>query len=220
MHAAKIACVLLVLVAAIVSASQWHRSGEPVQGAFSDGEAGITPAEAQTVLRALRRGIPPSQRDALADGRVTLVEYRAAMAQAARCLALRLNRGDPAAPFEARILPQRLTPDGFSITYGYELSGTLADRDPQPIDRACQEDHSDRVAAVFHLQRRSDPAYMSRVGARFHGCLDREHLPGNAGEGPRARWRRIVADSSVRAAQEASARRCLADVPSIGDLDL
>jgi hypothetical protein len=146
---------------------------------------GADRADAAAAIAGLARDTTESQRPALADGVVTLAEYRAAADRAVACLTGRL-RAEAARRFEpgtavVEVDPPRLSPDGFRLTWSYgvrfpggmptaDVPPSLADV-PAEVDRACQDEHVDDVQAGYQLGRLADERFVARVDAGFVACL-------------------------------------------------
>lgn len=111
--------LLLVLGAAGLALGHLARGpGDPSPPA----EAGLTQAEAAAARHAITTAVPQPQRAALADGRVTDTEYRAAVVRSMTCLEEAMHRAHPGPPpvaisFEG---PTR-TDDGFSYVFGFRV---------------------------------------------------------------------------------------------------
>lgn len=181
-------------------------------------EAGRSRAEAARDRDRIVRDAPAIQSAALADGRVTVAEYEAAVRRSRQCLAADLAAARPSLTSQ----PPTFTGPTWSadrFTYSYDFRLTIDDLDPRPIDRACQARNSRAVEALFHVQRWADPAYRVRTSTAFHACLDRAGLPARSVRGPRARFEAVLADASVDDQAAIEARKCIGALPSIGDLN-
>lgn len=181
-------------------------------------EAGLTHAQFVAARASVLARAPAGQQGALADGRVTATEYRAAVQDSMFCLASALV---DARPVLARRTPTFIGPDwsGDRFTYGYSFELAIDDIDPRPLDRSCQERHSRAVEQLFHLQRLADAPYLDRTSRAFHACLDRAGLPGDDADPPRRRYRAVLDAPSVDDQDAIEARKCIGASPSIGDLN-
>ena len=189
------------------------------RGSVGVPEAGVSTAQRSQAEKLLLRNLPSEQVAATRDRVVSDEEYRAAVVRAMGCLRQRLIEAEPGlTDQDVRLVGPERSIDGFSYSYGFSFA--VPTLDPRPIDRACQDRFSAGIESLFHLEKRSDPAYMGRVGAAFHYCLDRAHLPGDHALGPRNRFLALLENEDLTPAQTASARRCIGAYPSIGDLDL
>jgi hypothetical protein len=202
--------------AALVAAGTWGRSSPP--RATRVVEAGRSRSALERERSMLLRDAPETQAAALADRKVTVAEYQAAVHRTMRCLGRDLAAARP----DLAVHPPSFTGPAWSadrFTFAYDFRLVVSDLDPRPYDRACQQRHSRSIEALFHLQRWSDPAYVRRTRAAFHTCLDDAHLPGREIEGPRARFRAVITDPAVGAQAAIEARKCIGAHPSIGDLN-
>lgn len=152
-----------------------------------------------------------SQRPALADGAVSLTEYRAAADRTVACLGERLRsevarRFDPGT-VRVEVGRPRLSPDGFRLTWTYgfrfvdgmaadELSPSLADV-PGDVDAACQDEHLDDVQAAYQLGRLADDDFVREVDAGFVACLRRAGVDVPDGEDARSAMAEATSGDTV-----------------------
>ena len=189
------------------------------RGAGGVPEAGVSVTQKSQAEKFLLRNLPSEQVAATRDRVVSAEEYRAAVVRAMGCLRRRLIEAEPGlTDQDVRLVGPERSIDGFSYSYGFSFA--VPTLDPRPIDRACQARFSAGIESLFHLQKRSNPAYMGRVGAAFHHCLDRARLPGDHAIGPRNRFLALLENEDLTPVQAATTRRCIGAYPSIGDLDL
>jgi hypothetical protein len=114
---------------------------------------------------------------AIHDGKVTAVEFRHGVDRAIDCLVRDMHTARPAvSPVAIRV----------------SRPAAAGDLDRQRFDRRCQERNSRHVAAMYHLQRRTDPNVVARTDRLFERCLAHSGVRAKAGEGPRAHSRRVI----------------------------
>lgn len=191
---------LVGLVLPVVTVAALVAAGAPAVGDRLAEPLGVPGPDAGAAVADLAAGTTASQRPALADGAVSLDEYRSAADRAVACLTGRL-RAEVARRFApgtvtVEVDRPRLSPDGYRLTWHYgfrfrdgvtadALPASLADV-PAGIDAACQDEHLVDVQAGYQLGRLADDAFVRDVDTGFVACLRDAGVRVRAGDDARA----------------------------------
>jgi hypothetical protein len=141
-------------------------------------------ADAQIAEQRARAG--EKQRDAFADGRLDLAEYRAAVGQTMRCL----QQGFNALPFVQTAAKRptivvhgpNVSEDAFRVGYTYTIDSAGVAPDPahaeavSALEIECQGEHQKQIELAYRFDRLGDGAFVDRVVAGFMGCANNAGL--------------------------------------------
>jgi hypothetical protein len=192
-------------------------------------DLGVPRAEAATVIDSYADAADGVQAEALADGAVTLTEYRAAANASVSCLQRGLDqeatRRD--VPVSAEVSDPTLSTDRFTYTYTTSIRAEdgvdLADLPrslmsvPDQVEERCRARHLDLTEQAYHVQQLADPGFIDDVATDFRSCSAESGV-------------RIAADESVHAALDEAVRgldgatppdafiACLNDYPSMTEV--
>jgi len=177
----------------------------------------IANAAAEEAAGAIIDGAPTQQRAQLADGGVSLEEYRSAVDQTRGCL-----RDALAAQGVTVEIPEpTLSSDQYEFSYRYRVSpkpdGTMLNPDlVSQLDRGCRAQFLEATEDVYQLRARADGAFNDSVRERLERCLQDKGIDHNI-DGD-ARDVAAAAGDAPDGAVPVEVAECLIDLPSVTDV--
>jgi hypothetical protein len=160
--------------------------------------------------------VSPSERAAVADGKVTTGELVRAARAALRCIE---EEAGPAAGDAAEFysVGPTVSPDQFDVDFGVGFRATSGGSVP-PVDisgtiKRCQAEHFDHLMLLYQLDRLADRQFVVAAGKGFVSCLRAGGIdvPGDVEEA-----RRVLADILGGGTGPSDAvRDCIGRYPSV-----
>lgn len=209
---ALVAVTIIAVVGSILMATTARSASSPSMPPMR-----VASAAAEEAAGAIIDSAPAQQQEQLADGGVSLDEYRDAVDQTRDCLHAALSaQGVP-----VEIAEPQLSSDRYEYSYSYRVGpkpdgGQLSPDLVSQLDRTCRAQFLEATEDVYQLRARADRAFNDSVRDQLARCLQEvgiEHrVDGDA---------RDVAASAADTPDGAvpvGVADCLIDLPSVTDV--